>query len=300
MSKIKSMIFRHPKIVILLIIFILLYIGWGQFTKQRGAQKVAFRPAAENCGAAGKLRYCSYTSDAGTNGDIIYHFHGRNLDEKIWNDDTYLTSMIQAHWQRQGVKPPTVVEVSYGPVWILTPKGKKPDSGLLDDFIKRLPAIEEKTGKPQRRILLGESMGGLNVLIAGLSHPASFSKIAALCPGVYKVSPFSSLSSFRAAAQRTGADPKIGFGIWWMSRHYVADEQEWQRISPLSLIAQAKPEYPALYLSNGIYDAYGNYEGSELLARTAQKNGMKVDWHPLYGGHCATDIVSLASFLVSE
>jgi pimeloyl-ACP methyl ester carboxylesterase len=300
MQPAKRLIFRYPKTVIFLLLFALLYVGWSQLTKQRGNQKVSFRPAAQTCGVAGKLRYCSYASDAGTNGDIIYYLHGRNLDETLWNDDTYLTAMIQAEWQRAGAKPPMVVAVSYGPVWILTPKGKKPESGLLDDFVKRLPAIEEKTGKPRRRILLGESMGGLNVLIAGLSHPATFAKIAALCPGVYTVSPFSPLSTFRAAAERTGADPKIGFGIWWMSRNYVADEQEWQRISPLSLIKQANAGYPALYISNGIYDAYGNYEGSELLARTAQSRGGKVDWHPLYGGHCATDIASLASFLVSE
>lgn len=40
--------------------------------------------------------------------------------------------------------PPTVVELSYGSTWLLTPKGEKADSGLLDDMMRRLPAIEAK------------------------------------------------------------------------------------------------------------------------------------------------------------
>ena len=144
---------------------------------------------------------------------------------------------------------------------------------------------------------MGESMGGLNALIAGLSEPASFSKIAALCPGVYVDSPFDSARTMRAAIERTGANPKIAFGVWMLARKYIADEAEWRRISPLSLIERAGADFPALYLSNGLYDAYGNYEGSKLLAQSAAMRGMRTEWRPLYGGHCATDVVSLASFL---
>lgn len=70
-------------------------------------------------------------------------------------------------------------------------------------------------------------------------------------------------------------------------------------MSPLALIERARPGYPALYLSNGLYDAYGNYEGTERLARVARQRGVRTEWHPLYGGHCAIDIPSLANFLLS-
>ena len=133
--------------------------------------------------------------------------------------------------------------VSYGSTWLLTPKGDAADSGLLDDLMARLPAIEAKIGRPRRRLLLGESMGGLNVLIAGLSYPSRFAKVAALCPGVYAVSPFASLSAIRATMQRTGANPKIIFGVWMMARQYAANDAEWQRVSPLALIERAGPSY---------------------------------------------------------
>ena len=260
---------------------------------------MSFRPAVQRCDRSGPLRYCVYRDAAGTNGDVVYHLHGRNLDERIWNDDTYITAMIQAQWQSSGTVPPTVVTVSYGPAWLLTPKGSKPESGLLEDFMGRLPEIEAKVGRPRRRILLGESMGGLNVLVAGLSYPSSFAKVAALCPGVYAVSPFASLSTLRAGMERTGAQPKIVLGIWLMARKFVADDGEWRRISPLNLVERATPNYPALYLSCGLYDAYGNYEGTERLASIARRRGVRTEWHPLYGGHCAVDVPSLAEFLRS-
>jgi pimeloyl-ACP methyl ester carboxylesterase len=271
--------------------------GWAEITRARGDQKVAFRPAAQACGTAGALRYCVYRDPRGTNGDILYHLHGRNLDERIWNDETYFTAMLQGEWQRRRVLPPTVVTLSYGSTWLLTPRGEKAASGLLDDLMARLPAIEAKIGRPRRRLLLGESMGGLNVVVAGLSYPSRFARVAALCPGVYAVSPFAPLSTIRAAMARTGADPKIIFGVWLMAHTYLANDSEWRRISPLVLIERAGPAYPALYLSNGLYDGYGNFEGTQRLAEMARRRGVRTDWHPLYGGHCAIDAASLAAFL---
>ena len=60
--------------------------------------------------------------------------------------------MVQASWQQAKTLPPTVVLISYGPTWLLAPKGKKPDSGLLEDFLAKLPEIDKKTGNPKRRM----------------------------------------------------------------------------------------------------------------------------------------------------
>lgn len=289
---------RHRLLILALASSVLLWWGWCELTRTRGAQAVSFTAAAQACHATGRLRYCIYKAAGGTNGDVVYHLHGRGLDERVWNDDTYFTAMLQARWQETGTLPPTVVTVSYGPQWLLTPRGRQPDSGLLDDWMLRLPEIEARLGQPRRRILLGESMGGLNVLIAGLSHPSRFAKVAALCPGVYADSPFASLTKVRAAMERTGASPKIVAGLWFMARTYLADDAEWQRVSPLSLVANARADYPALYLSCGLYDAYGNYEGTERLAAMARQRGVGTEWHPIYGGHCAVDVPSLAAFLV--
>lgn len=289
----------HRNWLLAVLLVALTYWGWTSITRPRGSQKVSFAAANETCGVSGSLRYCVYRDRRGTNGDIVYHLHGRNLDEKVWNDDTYYTAMLQGEWRRTHTLAPTVVTVSYGSTWLLTPRGEKVDSGLLDDLVARLPAIEAKVGRPRRRLLLGESMGGLNVLVAGLSYPTRFAKVAALCPGVYATSPFASLSTIGASMARTGADPRIVFGVWLMARKYVANEAEWRRIDPLDLIRRAGPAYPALYLSNGLYDGYGNFDGTQRLAEAARQRGVSTEWHPIYGGHCASDASSLAAFLLS-
>lgn len=294
-----SKFLRRRALAILLLVVVLSagYLLWSSITARRGAQLVAFTPSVQSCNELGRLRYCIYRSASGTNGDVLYYLHGRNLNEQVWNDSTYLTGMLQAAWQGRGVKPPVVVAISYGPVWLLAPKGQQPASGLLEDFISQLPVIEVAAGAPRRRMLLGESMGGLNVLVAGLSHPATFSKVAALCPGVYASSPFSSWTTVRADMERTGADPKIVVGVWLLGRRYVANEDEWKRFSPLHLVSRAEASYPALYLSCGLYDGYGNFEGTQRLASAAAERGVAVEWQPTYGGHCATDVSSLAKFL---
>eukprot|EP01013_Petalomonas_cantuscygni_P028616 TRINITY_DN5267_c0_g1_i1.p2 TRINITY_DN5267_c0_g1~~TRINITY_DN5267_c0_g1_i1.p2 ORF type:complete len:232 (-),score=4.34 TRINITY_DN5267_c0_g1_i1:724-1419(-) len=177
------------------------YYGWTEITKTRGNQKVSFHPTEQKCSEIDSLLYCINRDRRGTNGDIVYHLHGRNLDARIWNDDTYMTAMVQSEWQRTPALPPTVVTISYGPSWLLTPKGEKADSGLLDDLMTRLPTIEAKIGEPRRRMLMGESMGGLNVLIAGLTYPSRFDKVAALCPGVYATL---LLLHFQPCAQQCG------------------------------------------------------------------------------------------------
>ena len=83
-----------------------------------------------------------------------------------------------------------------------------------------------------------------------------------------------------------------------MAKTYASNEEEFKQISPINLIKRADIHFPALYLSCGLYDKYGNFEGTEALANLAILKGVKTHWHPLYGGHCAIDITSLADFLV--
>jgi pimeloyl-ACP methyl ester carboxylesterase len=273
---------------------------WQQLSRPWGAQAVSFKPASRQCGNEGQVRYCVHRATGGVNGDVVYHLHGRNLEAEVWNDPTYFTALLQAYWQNAGLLPPTVISLSYGPVWLLAPKGQADSSGLLDTIWRDISAIEARVGRPKRRLLLGESMGGLNSLVLGLSQPQNFDKVAALCPAVYRESPFTPLSQIQEAIVRTGADPRIVFGIWQLSRSYVANPEEWSRFSPLELIERAGVQQTrlSLYLSAGLYDRYGLYEGTERLAQRAAQRGVPTDWHPLYGGHCAVDVVSLGAFLV--
>jgi len=280
------------------------YFAWAQISSRTGEQKVSYTPSQKECFAFGEAkpwRACVHKpTQGGVNGNIAYLFHGRNLDENIWNDDTFYTALIQQYWSEHKLTPPTVVTVSFGPVWLLTPKGKLEKSGLLEVVTNEvIPEVERRIGAPKKRIVFGESMGGVNALILGLSKGSLFQRVASLCPAIYKGSPFQSLEEIQEFVKRTGADPKIIFGIVQLSKEYFADDDEWKRSSPVHMIEQADvKEAPEYYLSCGLYDAYGNFEGNEFLAQRGAKLGFQIAWRPIYGGHCATDISSIAEFLV--
>lgn len=286
--------------LVLLVVAVACGWAWQQLGEPWGTQAVSFTPAHQQCARQGRLHYCVHRAAIGVNGDVLYHLHGRNLEAEVWNDPTYFTAMVQAYWQRAGRLPPTVVSLSYGPVWLLAPRGEAPDSGLLDTIWQDIRAIEARIGTPRRRLLMGESMGGLNSLILGLSQPQRFEKVAALCPNVYVDSPFDPLGEIREALVRTGAEPRVAIGLWQLARRHVANADEWRRISPLALIEGAALDdaRPNLYLSGGLYDRFGLYEGTERLAQRAAQRGLPTEWHPLYGGHCAIDVASLGAFLV--
>jgi hypothetical protein len=281
-----------------LLLVVTINFAWTEITRTRGAQKVSFVPAEQTCGEAGPLRYCVNRDRRGTNGDILYHLHARNLDETIWNDDTYMTALIQASGSAPGPCRPRSSLSPTGQHGCWHPRAKSLTADCSTTSWRACQPSRPKVGSPRRRLLLGESMGGLNVLIAGLSYPTQFARVAALCPGVYADTPFASVTTFPAAMQRTGANPKIAMGVWVFARTYLASEAEWRRVSPLRLIEQAGPDTPALYLSNGLYDHFGNFEGTQQLANLARQRGVQVEWHPLYGGHCASHAPSLAAFLL--
>jgi S-formylglutathione hydrolase FrmB len=207
--------------------------------------------------------------------------------------------MIQQYWQMKNIVPPTVVSISFGPIWLLTDRGQQAKSGLLPFFTNEvIREVESKVGKPKYRIVFGESMGGLNALVLGLKTGHLFSKVASSCPAVYKLSPFASAQETQKFLERTGADTQVVQGVVQLAKEFVSDEREWQNFSPLELVKRTNlSNGPQFYLSSGLYDVYGNYEGNELLAQTIVGSGGKMDWRPLYGGHCVTDISSLAEFL---
>lgn len=95
------------------------------------------------------------------------------------------------------------------------------------------------------------------------------------------------------------ADPKIIFGIRSVAKAYSIDEKDWKNVSFVNLLEKIDASaMPQIYLSCGLYDPYGNFEGSQYFAELAKSKGVKVDWRPLYGGHCAVDVSSVANAML--
>lgn len=287
--------------------------GWAYVKTLPGTQRVEFARAAEDCWDGGGdpgWRACLERASGGVNGDLVYHFHGRNQDERQWNDDSYINAMIQREWQARGVVPPTVVSVSWGKVWLLGPRRRAPIAVDRRQFVDEvMPAVERRLGAtPRRRLLLGESMGGLNALFVALHDDGRFARAVSLCPPIYRIQPSAPWSEYREFLGRTGADPGAIWGVLGMARLLAGDDAEWADYAPLRIlerlreILRADParlaKLPSLYVSVGLYDKYGNYEGVTEFVRRAREAGLRVEDRPLYGGHCAVDVASVAAALV--
>jgi pimeloyl-ACP methyl ester carboxylesterase len=223
------------------------------------------------------------------------------LSEKTWGETNYYPEMLRTYWKEQHWDAPRVIAVSFGPQWLLVDKNSSPMSGLLDLFMTRAIAfLEKKTGPVWgRRLLVGESMGGFNASVVAFKKGKFFSKAAILCPAITKVTPFSTSQEIDDYIQRTGATRRLVEGIQKLSLAFFPDPQSWKAGSPLELLASHSSQpLPILYMSCGLRDEYGFYEGVSFFVKESRKKGIGINWNPLYAGHCGVDIKSLAQFLI--
>lgn len=243
--------------------------------------------------------FCINKTPHSSNRNLIYHFHGRNGDATWWNDMTYYTGKVHSTWLLRNEQPPTVVSISFGKLWLLI--DNQNDIGNLyrfffDHVMKR---VEQELNQPiERRLAVGESMGGVNVLILALKSKGTFSKVASLCPVLPPVSPFAPLKELYDYVVRSSMSLKRAFMVYWFSKIFYPSLEIWEENDPLYLSRSFDPNNaPSLYLSCGEKDEWGCLEGSTQFVTNIRKTGGKIEWHQRPGGHCDVDVESLATFL---
>lgn len=259
-------------------------------------------------------KYCINTPVPLTNKkpNVLYYLHGKGGSTQTWSDQYFYTEQLRQEWAQRKVEPPIVVNVSFGPVWILAKKNESPYSGLYEGFVyKGLPEIEKVIGGVKgRRLILGESMGGFNSLQLSLTTNL-FSKVAALCVPMAVISPFASAEEVKQFVERSAAwryyrsTPNVVTDsvdeMLRLARAFYPTQKVWLTADPLRLIDSLdKDKAPQFYLATGLYDKYVAYEGNEMFAKRLGDIGVDVEWHPQWGGHCAIDIKSLSRFLVGD
>lgn len=262
----------------------------------------------------GGIHYCIYDNAGSANPDVIYYFHGRFGQAERWGETDFYTEQVRKEWIATGKAFPRVISVSFGPVWLLAEKNSSHYSGLFEvmrDSV--IPLLENALGAPKgQRIILGESMGGVNSLQMALKTNL-FQKAAVLCaPVAAGVSPFSSPEEIDAwirksaafayygEANRKTVDEAVG-SMLYLAQQFWPKEEDWATGDILKLAAEMdKSASPmSFYVNAGFYDQYALYEGNiELVKVLLSKAGVKVEWHPEWGDHCKIDAVSLARFLV--
>jgi Putative esterase len=252
--------------------------------------------------------YCVTKTKGSKNPDLLYYLHGKEkeLEAKTWSEDKeYYTARVREEWGKLNYDPPTVVSISFGPVWLLAEKNSDDNpSGLYEKVVKQImPLIENSLKFKGKRVLLGESMGGLNGSELVLKSPALFKRAAILCPPMVKISPFSATleSDVQHYITETGADPARVGQMVFISQAFLKKDKDWENFSPL-ILGETKlgKNTPPLYLSCGRSDEYGIFKGVQSFEELAKSKGVNVEWVPLDGGHCVVDVPSVSKFLAEK
>ncbi len=235
--------------------------------------------------------YCVHRTPGSTSRDLLVHFHGRRGTARWWNDATYYTGELYRHWRAEGVQPPTVVSISFGPLWVLVAEHADALGPILDRATEH--AATWAGHDFDRTHLVGESMGGYNALLAGLQHPNRFDRVAALCPPLSTASPFGP-----ELFERMGESAALeAFMLLSFSRAFFADDADWRRQDPFARIDGGAAFEPALHLSCGTHDPWGCASGSTAIAHALEGRGQSPELRLLDDGHCAIDDAALADFL---
>ncbi|WP_413561539.1 alpha/beta hydrolase-fold protein [Bdellovibrio sp. HCB209] len=242
-------------------------------------------------------KYCINQVDRTHNKDIIFFFHGISGSEQSWFKKSD-TRSIAKHWLARKYEP-TVISISFGPVWMLVANQKFQYLNLFREQI--LPYLENEVGglSGGRRMVIGQSMGGFNAAEASLRNPGMFSRVVLLCPALTVMGPFATPDEIDDYKQRTHAESLLVDSIIDISKRYIVDQADWDQHDPMKLPAIYPTEIlkPLYYVSTGRGDNFGFQEGSEIFVETIKKYGFQAQWAPVYGWHCSFNRQGAADFI---
>lgn len=132
-------------------------------------------------------RYCITRQVPQQSSEVLLFLHPKNLNETFWAKTTALHFPFYNQWKKMGRPYPTVISISFGPVWFMAPQNQSPKSGLLEAFMNVIvPEIEQsiQADTQARKLLMGFSMGGYNATQLLLKYPEKIKRAAIMCPGI--------------------------------------------------------------------------------------------------------------------
>ena len=234
---------------------------------------------------------------SGQSATIVYYFHGLggNAKDLFEGNDKPL---LDAIFQVLGSRAPIVASLSLGPSGVFAD-----DTAEL--LSSGLPAIENAIapGKTVRRILLGGSMGGHNVLrLAAQGGPSLFHAAAALCPAIATFNGYNDAEVASYRARNAAVLDNVLFGQAMTAfKKRITDAADWTANNPFTFESQGTYDGLPLFMSVGTEDTLGFLEGSrEFVRRASLRPAMNVDYHEISGVHCSFDAPPLLRFLTIQ
>lgn len=253
--------------------------------------------------------YCLSKNSNSQPRDILYYFHGLGGSAKSWqipfssgNSDHYI-EQLRKRWSDKNFEAPLVISISFGPAWFLSLPNPSPISGMTPLMLEEMiPTVEKTLGfKPQRRYMLGQSMGGHNALELYMNKPKMFDRVALLCPAVYDLSLHASDDTWALFTAASNADPNYISKARYLGKEFFPDVESEEQTAIRRAHKELTVEFPPLYLSSGTLDEYGFYPATLNLANKAKEVGLDYVWDSVEGGrHCAPLAQRIADFFMNE
>lgn len=243
--------------------------------------------------------YCVSITPGSQNPDVLYYMHGGGGDADSWKGNK---NPISKAWLRENFQAPTVIEISFGPFWVLTPQLGTPESGLLEVFTEELmPSLESRfLAKPVgARRLYGFSMGGSNTAMLLINRPDLFKSAVLRSPAIPGVSPHATEAEFEAYSKRSGISVDSIKGLSGFLTELLPTNEDFEKYAPLQAGKRLlNSKTPPMLITLGKKDeAY--YFGGQEFADAAIANGVNVQLEVFpEGDHFAGNPEAAAHFLI--
>lgn len=258
----------------------------ASFFASPAAQAAVSQKCSSKVFAGQAVNWCYRWDASASSKQVVYYFHGIGASEKAWKESA-LSAALEKEAKKLSQPVPHVFAISFGPAWFLSdvPKGSSSRLDLL--FQEVIPALEKNIkAKPERRFLIGESMGGYNALRASMTNPSFFAKVVALCPALLPIGPYCSPEEEEKFIERNpemDANMVRGLRAWATQEFPTAED--WTRNNPLDHAEDGT--LPPALLSYYAQDEYGFREGTMVFADKLKKSGKVFTLRSLEGSHCA-------------
>lgn len=245
-----------------------LAVGTGAIAAKAEIEPRAFAGA----GLGRPLPYIAHaTPGAGPGSPIVYLLHGHGGDEWSWVRAGAALETAEALVAQGELPPLHLVLPGVGNSWYVDSERHGPVATTLLDGL--MPALEaELAVDPDRRGLIGLSMGGFGTLHLGLREPERFRYLGALSPAVF---------------EPDAAFPDIQLGLFAGAFGEPFDPSLFAAADPFNRIplAAAASRPPEFYLATGADDYFGLEIGTFAFYRALEEAGVPAQVRILDGQH---------------
>ena len=224
---------------------------------------------------------------------ILYTFHGLGGSVRGDFDQVY-----DALSRLLGNQMPVVASLSLGSDGVMGD-----EAGEVERIA--IPEIERRIGGDRsfRRVLLGGSMGGHNVMrLLASAERGRYAGAAAVCPALATFNGHRP-EEVEAYKRRNAAVLDMEFFERALATYKVElpTESIWEANNPFTLLANGAYVGTPIFISVGTEDSVGFLEGSREFRDRAQRYpGVDIEYHEVGGKHCAFDFPRLMQFLFGK